>query len=443
MKTRLSLSLLALAIALPLAGCGTGGWFGKDEPPPLPGVRKPALRAEQALEVDSDIASVPVELPEAVRNRDWAQPGGQPSHAMGHLALGADPKQAWRVDIGSGNSDAPRLMAHPVVHDGTVYAMDADFTVTAYKAEDGKRLWSRDVENEDESGRALGGGLSYDDGHVYVSTGYGEVLSLNADKGDIQWRHSVSTPVRAAPTVANGRVLVITIDNRLVALSQSDGSLMWDHSGILEGAGLLGGSSVAVDGGIVVVPYSSGEVFALREETGRAAWSDVLSGGRRGAGLGSLGDIEGFPVMDRGLVLVASQSGRTAAIDLRSGNRAWEVATGTLNTLWPAGEFVYEISSDNELMALTRRGGRVRWKVQLDRWEDAKDKSGELFWSGPVLAGNRLWIAGSNGRLLGVSPADGAVDKTLSLPAGTTTPPIVADGTLYVVTDNGYLAAYR
>lgn len=434
---------LLLALALPLAGCGANSWFGEDEAPPLPGTRKPVLRAEQAIEPDKDVAELPVELPAQNRNASWTQAGGNAGHAMGNLALSADPKQVWRADIGAGSSDAPRLMPRPVISGGRVFTMDSDYEVRAFDAASGKAIWSRDVTDEDESGRALGGGVAVSGNRVYVTTGYGEVLALSTENGEIAWRHSVSVPVRAAPTVAGDRVLALTIDNRLVALSVRDGSLMWDHSGILEGAGVLGGASAAADGGIVIAPYSSGEVFALREETGRAAWSDVLSSGRRGTGLASLADIEGLPVIDRGLVLVASQSGRTAALDLRSGNRAWEIEAGTLNTLWPAGEFVYEVTTANELLALTRRGGRVRWKTVLDSWQDPEDKEGPLFWSGPVMAGDRLWLAGNDGRLLGINPGDGAVDKVLKLPGGATTAPVVADGTLYVLTDSGDLVAFR
>ncbi len=40
-------------------------------------------------------------------------------------------------------------------------------------------------------------------------------------------------------------------------------------TGILEDAALLGGASPAVGSGVVIAPYSSGELFALRIETGR------------------------------------------------------------------------------------------------------------------------------------------------------------------------------
>ena len=72
--------------------------------------------------------------------------------------------------------------------------------------------------------------------------------------------------MRAAPTVAAGRVYVMTIDNQITILDSANGEKKWSHNAITESAGLLGGSSPAVNGSTVAVPYSSGELFAMRVE---------------------------------------------------------------------------------------------------------------------------------------------------------------------------------
>ena len=66
-----------------------------------------------------------------------------------------------------------------------------------------------------------------------------------------------------------------------------------------------------------------------------------------------------------------------------------------------------------------------------------------MVWAGPVLAGDRLWLAGSNQQLIAVSPADGGIVSTVDLPGRAYIAPVVANGTLYVLTDDGELVAYR
>ncbi|PWC83855.1 pyrrolo-quinoline quinone [Azospirillum sp. TSH100] len=436
----LSASLLAVL----LAGCDTiDGWFGKTPEPPLPGKRVAVLQRERKVEPDAQLAATAVTVPPAVANATWAQPGGTPEHVLGNLALSASPSDAWRADIGAGSSSSRALLGTPVIADGRIFAMDADSHVTALNERSGQSLWRIDTRPENERGGATGGGVAYADGRVYAATGFAEVLSLDAGSGKILWRKRIAGPVRGAPTVSGGRVLVITLDNQTIALSTDDGAVQWSQQGILETAGLLGAASPAATGTLVVSPYSSGELFGLRPENGRVAWQDSLANIRRTGALSNLADIRGLSVVDRGAVYAIGHSGRMVAIDERIGARIWETEIGGVQTPWLAGDYLFTVTNDQEVVAVARQNGKVRWVAPLARFTDPEDKSGPIVWSGPVMAGSRLWVTGSNGQLLGLSPSDGKVEVTRSLPTGSYLSPVVANNTLYVLCDNGTLVAFR
>jgi outer membrane protein assembly factor BamB len=95
------------------------------------------------------------------------------------------------------------------------------------------------------------------------------------------------------------------------------------------------------------------------------------------------------------------------------------------------------------VVALLRKNGRIRWAAPLQRFEDPSDRSTALVWSGPVLAGDRLWLAGSSAELVGLSPLTGEVVNRIKLPDRAYLAPIVANSTLYVLTDDGSVVAYR
>ncbi|WP_207478462.1 outer membrane protein assembly factor BamB family protein [Arenibaculum pallidiluteum] len=434
--------LPAAFLCLLLAGCGAGDWFGGSEKPKLPGTRISVLQLDRRVEADPRLADVAVRLPPATVNDSWAQAGGRPDHAIGHLALGASPREVWRASIGSGTSGQRVLLARPVVAQGRVFTMDTDYNVSAFDAAQGRQVWRVSVDSPRDEGEGVGGGVAVADGRVFATTGFGDLVALDAANGSVLWRKPLGAPVRAAPTVAGNRIFVVTVDNRLVALSSQDGAPLWNHTGILESASLLGGPSPAVDGGIVLAPYSSGELFALRVENGRVAWSESLTPVRRIGSLASLADIRGMPVIDRGLVLAVSHSGRMVAIDERTGGRAWEQQIGGVNQPWAAGDFVFVLSNEAEVVALTRQAGRIRWVAQLDRFDDPESKSGPIYWSGPVLAGDRLWLTSSDGRLVALTAETGAVAAELRADS-TFQAPVVAANTLYVLTDDGTLIAFR
>ena len=443
--TRRAALLSASLLGLMLTGCDTvGDWFSKTPPPALKGERVAILVGERKVEPDPQVAGQPVTLPAQQANEAWPQAGGNPDHSMNHPALSASPTQAWSVSIGSGSSDSEVLLSTPVVAQGRIYAMDAEAHVSALEAATGRQLWRVDLRPEKRRGESKGGGVAFADGRLFVATGYGEVMALDPSNGSVAWRKRVSGPVRGAPTVAGGNVIVLTLDNQAIALSTADGVVKWNHSGILESAGLLGSASPAASGTLVVVPYSSGELFGLRNENGRIAWQDSLAAIRRGGALSGLADIRGLPVIDRGQVFAIGHSGRIVALDERMGARLWEAEIGGVQTPWLAGDHLFIVDNDSEVVALTRRAGRVRWVSQLEKRKDPKDnKSALIAWAGPVLAGGKLWLTGSHGVLVSLDPASGAELGRSKLPGATYLPPVVANNTLYVLSDSGTLAAFR
>ncbi len=438
---------VGLVALLPLGGCETvsdifsssGG--SKDR---LPGERISVLTLEQQLEADPRIADLQVRLPQPYVNADWPQPGGFASHAMHHLELGDAPRRIWRTRVGTGSGGNTRLTATPVIADGRIYVLDARARVAAFDTETGDRLWRTELTPRKQSPQAgFGGGVSFDDGRLFVSTGFGNVHALDAATGEEIWKKEFDVPFRASPTADGGRVFVTTTDNQLQVLATADGRVLWDHQGISESAGLLGSSSAAVSGEIVIVPYTSGEVYALRVQNGQTAWSDSLSRTGNLTALTALNDIAGRPVLDRGRVVAISHSGRMVSIDARTGQRVWTRDIGGVQTPWVAGDFIYVVTLDAEVLCISRRDGRIRWITQLPRYRNEKKKEDPIEWAGPVLAGDRLIVVSSDGFAVSVSPYVGGVTGGITIPDGTFIPPIVANKTLYVLTDDADLIAMR
>ena len=422
-----------------LAACG---WF-ESKKQPLSGERISVLSLDRQLEPDPNLAKIPITLPAPVVNTDWPEPGGYPNHAMQHLSLPDRLTRAWSTSTGEGASRYSRVLSHPIVEKGRIYAMDGTVQVGAYDAATGDRIWQVDLKPEDERGTSFGGGVAFWNDRLYASTGYAQVLALDPADGKIIWKSSVGAPVRSGPTVADGRIFVVTVENELVVLAADDGRRLWVHNGIPETASLLGSASPAVEGEVVVVAYSSGELYALTVETGRPLWSDNLASTGNLDAVSTLADIRGWPVIDRGRVYAASHSGRMAAIDLRSGERAWEQELGSTHSLWVAGEYVYILSNDNELLCLTRDEGKVRWVRLLPSYENEKKKRDPMTWAGPVLGGDRLIVLSSDGGALSVSPYTGEPLGRDEMSAGGYFAPVIADNSLYVLTDDAELSAYR
>ncbi|MGI9419924.1 MAG: PQQ-binding-like beta-propeller repeat protein [Geminicoccaceae bacterium] len=431
-----------------LLGVGTltacSGWYGGGDEPPLPGDRVSVLLRESQLAADPNIADVKVSLPAAETNDAWPQHGGSPAFRPEHPAGPKDPALAWRAELGENTADTGQLLARPVVADGTVFAMDAFGSISTFDIETGALRWRKTNEDLELDDSVFGGGLAYDQGRLFAAFTTGDVIGLDSKTGDEIWRQSLTLPLRAAPAVADGIVLVLTADNQVYALDEETGQPAWRHAGFFEASGVLGGPSPAVDGGIAVVPYSSAEVFALRLDNGRPLWNDTLERPRRTQALAQIKDIDGAPVIDGDRVYVGGRGGQVAAIDMRRGVRAWDADLTAIDTPWVAGDFLYLLTERGEVACLVRKDGRIRWITRLPLSVDPDDVSAEsLTWRGPVLAGERLHLTSSAGDLMILSPYDGGQVGRIMLPTPATTTPVIADSTLFILTEKAELLAYR
>lgn len=433
----------SLAATLVLAGCGAGDFFGEDAEVPLPGERISVLLNDQGLKSDPALADVPIVLPRPYVNAFWAQPGGNAAKALGHVAAEDALSEVWSVSIGSGGDDETSLLTQPLVVGDTILVLDSEAHLRALNAANGSERWHRDLRPEEEDDAVYPGGIVADAENVYAATGFGEAIAFSIADGSERWRVRLPGPVRGAPAIVDGRLFAVTLENRTVALSTADGARLWEHQGITEVASLLGGAAPAAAGSTVLVPYSSGQLFALRVETGRVVWLENLSSLRALDAISRLSDIRGNPVIDGDLALAVSHAGRMAAIDMRSGRRVWERSIGSTHMPWVAGEYVFVVSLTGEAVALTRRDGRVRWVHRLPRFEDPEDKTDPIQYAGPVLVGDRLLLGSSDGYVYAVSPYSGKLLGRIEVGDPVYVAPIVAGGTVYVLSNDAQLRAYR
>ncbi|MBN8500229.1 MAG: PQQ-binding-like beta-propeller repeat protein [Sphingomonadales bacterium] len=434
---------LALVMALGLAGCGAFG--GKDKPStPTVGNRVPILsKVDTSAKVDPAIASVAVIVPPAEVNAEWPQAGNTPSKSYGNLALGASPVAVWSARI-AGSTKKQRLAASPVIGGGSLFAMDTEGTVHAFDAATGAPRWRQGFQIKGDGANSVyGGGASYADGRVYVTTGLGEVAALDAADGKVLWKVKPGGPLRGSPTIAFNSVFVMTQANQLISLNAADGVQQWNRAASVGQTGVFGVAAPAAGQGTVISGFSTGELIAYRYENGRELWSDALARTSLSTTVGMLTDIDADPIIDRGRVYALGQGGRMAAYEMVTGQRIWELNLAGISTPAVAGDWIFTLTDDARLLCIARSTGKVRWVSQLPKFRNEKKKKSPIFWSGPVLAGDRLWFVNSQGQVFSAAVGDGQPSLVAQVKSPITLAPVVANNTLYLLDDSGRITALR
>lgn len=416
----------------------------------LPGERTPVFGDEgSASLVQPDGQTRAASIGPARANADWPQPGGDAANDPGNVAYGGGAARVWSTAVGGGGSSGLpslgggkglRISARPVAAGGRLYVYSPGAVVSSMSLSGGGRGWSVTLRPEGERDIAAGGGVSYDQGRVYVGTGYGALTALDAGSGSQVWTKDLEAPARGAPTAANGKVFVVTQTNVVFAINQSDGTEIWSYRGIPETAGLLANASPAVVGDTVVVPYSSGEVIAFNATSGEPRWSDAVTRATRTMAISSINDLSASPVVNAGVVYASGVAGRTIAIDLATGARKWEQDVGSAHTPVVSGNALFLVDLDDRVVALDRNTGTLLWTAQLPIVKTRKERTN---WAGPVLAGGALWFVSSDAKLASVDAASGQITSTRSIGDPSYISPIAASGLMITVSENGTISAYR
>lgn len=427
---------LALAV---LTGC-------TDPETYLPGTREP-LRDGVALAPATDDADVTraITLPQPTTVTAWTHRAGTPTHAIGHAAFGAAPQQLWSLGIGEGNNRRSRITADPVAAEGRIYVMDSQSKVTAV-SEAGTAMWSRSLVPAGERARdASGGGLAYADGTLYVTTGFGELHAIDAFSGAIEWIQDLDASAAAAPTVDRDLIYVVASNSRAWAVARSDGRVRWTLPGTPSDSGFVGGAAPAVTDKLAIFPFESGELVATLKRGGVPVWASAVSGDRDGRAYTAVSDITADPVIVGDRIYTGTPAGRLVALHLRSGERIWTATEGAMGPVWPAGDSVFAINDQSELVRIDAATGQRVWGTELAYFEANRIRRRKAIVAhyGPVLAGGRLWVGSGDEVLRGFDPESGEARIDLPVRGGVATRPVVVNGVMYVVSGRGQLHAFR
>ncbi len=432
---------LVLCASAFITGCSTLNIFDSDDSAPLPGERFSVLELESELDPNAPAKNAqPFQPPKIWENAFWPQRGGYPNHAMQNPAFtDKEFKEVWSISIGKGASRTQPLTSQPIIVGDYIYTMDSALGIQATNIKSGKKVWNKSLKPPQEDEVAVGGGLSFGEGMIYVTNGFAEITALNPNTGELGWRKVLPAPARSAPTILNNIVYVQTADNQLLALETGSGQEIWRYTGFQSESGLIGASSPAVSKDMVVAAFSSGEITGIDPQTGAVLWSDTLAPRRKIGGLSSVPDVTALPVLDRDLAIGIGFGKRMLAVSTENGQRVWQREIGSLETPWVAGNSIFVITSENKLVSLVRKNGAINWVYDLDNI----NRDEEEFWTGPIFAGSRLILASSEGQIAEVNPLDGQIIRTSRAEGNVTIAPVIAGQTLYIVSDNGKLTAYR
>lgn len=333
-------------------------------------------------------------------------------------------KVSLRWDNSSGEEALPGFQ--PIVTSQGLWVVDREGEVRRLSLKDGREEKSFEIDTEAMAGMAA------DDSLVVLADRGGRVVARDHD-GKERWATPLNSAIATAPQLTASAVLVRTIDGRVMALEHDTGAVRWTWKAPAALLNLWQSSPMLVDIDTVYVGLPSARLVALDLQYGVPRWETIIASTLGASELERLVDIVGSPVLRDDQVCAVAYQGRIACVRTDDGEIAWSRALGSASGMAADGDDLVVVDS-NEVIQLLRPNGGTVW-----RQEGYVRRS----LTQPVIAaGGQLLFGDRFGHLSVLSMDDGRTLARIEIDdTAFATPPVVADGTAYIQTLDGTIAA--
>ncbi len=413
----------------------------------LPGKREDAATSFGFSDQDKKqfTKSNAIKLQPMKANDQWRLIASAESKNYPNLMLSENLSEIWSVSIGKGDSRKKRLVTDPVFFENRIFTLDANSIASAFDV-NGKLLWKQDLTPPGEKiGEIFGGGLTIGQNQLFVTLSYGFVFSLDSRTGEKKWSQRLSGAGNTVPVFDDGLVYLVSGDSKAWAISANNGRIKWKIDAIGNDTNLISNNAPATSKKYVVFGFGNGEIYTTFKKGGYVLWSSSLSGQNDGRVISAIDDIVASPVIVGQNVFVADGSGKVVSLKVESGERNWTAPFGSSGNLWVAGKSLFFISNTNHLVRLKIKTGDAVWMTELPSFSKKRfgGSKKNIRHYGPIIAGNQIVLASNDGFIRFYNPETGEQITELKIKNGATTNPIVVDKTLYVITQDGNLRAFR
>ena len=336
-------------------------------------------------------------------------------------------KSRWSRGVGDGQGEG-LLKINPILVGDSLYAASAEGRVISVDPESGRVRWKQNLD------LALSGGVGHHGNSVFVGASEGLVMRLDAASGSEIWRAPVSGEVLSAPQGDGRYVVAQTYDGKLMGFDYETGEVRWTYTSDVPVLTLRGTGTPMILGDNAIAGFADGKVVAINLRSGNVAWEVRVAIPQGRSEIERIVDIDGSMAVQSNELYVASYQGRLAAIDTRSGRRLWQRNVSSVSGVGVGFGNVYVADDDGTVSAFLRNGQGVRWQNIDLGFRDL---------SRPTPVSSYVAVVDFEGYLHLLSQVDGEiVGRTKVDSSGARADMLTRGNRLFVFTNDGALKAY-
>lgn len=334
--------------------------------------------------------------------------------------------EEWDNTIGDGLG-SEYIKLNPVIAGERIFAADSDGLVMAVNIENGDEIWQVNLQTP------IGGGLGLGDGILAIGSEEGEVIVIAQENGETLWRAPVSSEILSIPAINDEIIAVQTLDGKLYGFNVETGARRWIYETTVPALSLRGTSSPIINNNLVYAGFSNGKLVAVNSRNGDVSWENQVAIPQGRSDIERLVDVDGTPLLVDSILYVTSFQGRVVALNARTGRLLWQQESSSYQSIGEGFGNIYLADEDSRLIAYDQETNQVLWDQPAFENRDI---------TAPTVFKNYIVFGDYDGYLHLISQVDGHLVGRIKVgDKGIRTSPLVTEDTLYILTNDGKLAA--
>ncbi len=328
---------------------------------------------------------------------------------------------AWTAKVG-----AVDFAMDANVSGKTLTVANSEGVLAAFDSATGVEIWRT------AAGAPIVAGVGSDGKFTAAVTRANDLLVL--DGGRELWRQKLLAPSYTSPLVAGGRVFLLSADRSVTAFDAISGRKLWNQqrpgeSLVLRQAGVL----LAV--GDTLVAGMGGRLAGLNPGNGSIRWEAAIATPRGTNDIERLVDLVGRVARDGGVVCARAFQAALGCVDTARGSLLWSKPSIGSVGVHGDDKFVFGVESDGKVIAWRRGDGDRAWVSERLLYRSL---------TAPLAVGRSVVVGDEGGLVHWLSREDGSILTRMATDGSALVGgPVLADGTLVVVTRNGNIFGFK
>jgi outer membrane protein assembly factor BamB len=372
------------------------------------------------------------------QNPFWVMPGLNHQNFLGNIYLSGVESIYLKKKIGKTAKSFSLIPTSLLFYNNSIMLSDSKGTIFSVSPT-GKTIWKKNIYKKNYKRIYKNLSITVYKNNIYISDNIGFIYSLDATTGKINWIKNHGIPLKSKIKVFKDKIFLINQDNRILSLNINDGSVIWDIRSIapfIKSQSLLSLAISKKDD--VIASTSAGDLFRINSATGEIYWS--LS--TLGSTLEHANDFfKSSDIVINKDNIYFSTLESFSSYNLSNGYINWTHNLNCISTPIISNNYVFVVSENGFLVIIDDKNGEIISSTNILKVLKRKHQSTIV--TGFIMGSNKIYAVTLNGFLIISSASTGKVESFKKIGGEIVSPPIIADGKLFIYTSGSKLLSFN